>query len=402
MRKSSAKHSIMVAGGASRGAVGNGPDSNTGLSTYNVLASQADYLTVSVMTEAPGDVVVYLSELLRLSEGAPEETCLEFAGEPLYVKARSRTSPLSLHAEGWFDWRVLAVQGAMVEAQITLYSAALWAYGLAEAVRLLQEWADAFYGQSVTLIPARLDLCRDISGWSVPNAEGLQAFSDALVSRSRAISSAYRKRQGRLCGETIYIGAPGGACRLTIYDKLAELARSKKTYYMAEWLRNGYSVGDSVTRFEWRLGRQFLREWVASDKRAMASIQDLLSNVPAIWDYLMRKQTRHISVSSSDSNRWRAPLSALWSVVASPFRPGEEGDVESGSRFRRTAPDRDRLELQLFGCLRSRLALTPGGEDVDRDELSRGFLLMYDRWLASQGCSLSELVMSRRAERMAA
>lgn len=353
--------------------------SNTALAspiTVSLLSLNLDWLTVSIDEQLPAHMLEYLTLLAAdCSRDVPAiETSLEYRGDVLLL-SRTQLGEIVLKN----DYLRLCLssdydrQMGMPAAQITLYSPCFWSQGIGAAFSELQQWADDLY--SFHLLPlraSRVDVCVDLKNAPMPSVSGYSEFVRSFVRKSRVS----RNIANDTAVETIYLGSAKAAVKLRVYNKSLEMRKKGKDYYSAMWSANGYADGDLVTRYEWQLGSSFLREWLGEDGSRIQTLDDLLRMLPSIYRYLTQVWVRQTTPSDTDadhSERW--PTTALWLVVQAAHFSLLVAPVQA-TRCGERKLQLDKLKAQMFGCLKSVLALTPGGAEYELDEIMSGLYRM--------------------------
>lgn len=379
--------------------------SNTCPSSYNSarsLAQMVDWFALSTAEALPDDVLKSWDGMLGSADVVPSG--LEFGGRELML-SRVRSS-FRLHLRGWFDLRLGTAEYGP-EVVVTLYSQVLWDLGAYEAVLATEALLDGLYGHVPVLLPSRLDLCHDVTGWALPSAPEMADYwqgekldgsrpGRALVRRARDHRVIPDRDDARKVG-TLYIGAPGAKVQVRVYDKLAEVKRSRKDYYQPEWRRHGWDEEAAVTRVEAQLGRGFLREWRTSDGTGLLSPYDALDQAARMWAYVMSSWCREVVPSETDCNQTRWEMTPAWLVVAS----ATFDDYVAPGGYRKPAhnPSIERLDSLIFGATLSRFGLQ-GRAPSDGEVLGILGSIMTTQ-LRRKGKPLVTLVGERRARILA-
>lgn len=353
--------------------------SNTALSSPNtasLLSLNLDWLTVSIDEELPAHKLQYLCLMAQdLSRDVPAiETDLSYRGDCLLL---SRTPLGELVLKN--DYLRLCLSSphdrsmGMPAAQVTIYSPCFWSNGPVVALSELQAWCDDLYEfHALPLRSSRVDVCLDLKDSLMPSVSEYAAFVRSFVRKSRVARNISNAENV----ETIYLGSAKAAVKLRIYNKSLEMVKHGKTYYEGFWSQSGYAVGDLVTRYEWQLGSGFLREWKGADGSRIQTLDDLRRMLPAIFQYLTHTWVRHTVPSETDkdhSERW--PTSDLWQTVqAATWSLSIEALPATRQGERKV--QLDKLKAQLFGVLKSVLALIPSGYEYDHSEIMNGLYRM--------------------------
>jgi len=221
-------------------------------------------------------------------------------------------------------------------AYIEIRSQWLWRNGadqvVADLTKLLDGWRVP--DSPLTYTVSRLDLCVDVQGF-VPCLQ--EYLSGAFVTRSRS-HTAYMKNDplvwsdehhdksnaihfsgGRLQGLSFGKGAI--SCR--IYDKQAEIKKSKKDWLKSIWTACGWDETKRVFRVEFQLRAEGLKCWLSEsggDFKKGKTWPEIRRAIDGIWSYLtgrVGKGWLSLKKPSSDSNRTRWPVSQAWGRIAS-------------------------------------------------------------------------------------
>jgi len=186
------------------------------------------------------------------------------------------------------------------EVRVTWRSQYLWRCGLQGAYVHVRDWVHTWavvLGEKVS----RVDLCVDLNV-DLPevNIKGGEVVSFA---RSK---EEYYVRHFRGLEETGYTFGKGDLkCR--VYDKLAEIKVSQKSWFMDMWKRKGWNGSSPVTRVEFQARRQFLRTM------DIETVVDLELQLADLWRYFVTWVS--LRYKTRDSNRRRWPVQVFWQIV---------------------------------------------------------------------------------------
>lgn len=173
---------------------------------------------------------------------------------------------------------------------VTYRSEALWRDGIARLHERFLDWAHGLGFEQVKLETlSRVDFAFD---YHLPIAD---FDEESFVSLSAADSKHRRDRKLR--------GVAFGQSdvRLRVYDKVAEIdEKSLKVWFYDLWQRK-----DDVWRIEWQVRKELLRRF------SIRTVSDLLGGQGDVLRYLASEHDT-LRVPSSDPNRSRWPLHALW------------------------------------------------------------------------------------------
>lgn len=384
--------------------------SSSSSSSPLVISSMVDWLTCSISNEfvLPDVRLIELMRLLHESDKTALPSPYSFGSEPLMLKGGSKLTLLVLHND-YFDFRVLSGTGSTV-AQVTVYSPYIWQVGARQAVSDMQSWCDTFFGAAVSLVPSRLDLCRDVVGFPLEVIDSFSSLRSRFVTRSRwkyvkgeqTLVTEDADVRGHSRVESLYIGAPGGDIRLNIYNKSVQSKAKGVDYYHPTWSAAGWRDDMEVVRVEFRMNRAFFRSWRNVETgQLIADVYDMLDNLSALWYYLTHHFCRMVTPSETDTNRTRAEADPVWLLVSEVFIP--EQSAHDSTRVTRRRLLQKQLEDQMAGVVRSLLAITLSS---DYDHIGYEYVAGYvadvlERVVEDKESSLEELVNVRRAEILA-
>lgn len=208
---------------------------------------------------------------------------------------------------------------------------------LRELLTLLTELGTLDGGNTVS----RIDLAADFSTPVVMDSWHRSAW----VTRAIEIHN-YAKDQ-QFTGWTIGMGGVIG-CRL--YNKIAEILHSGKTWAMDLWLPLGWKPGEDVWRLEFEFKRDFLKE------RGLGSLESVLDSRNSLWSYATTQWLRLTVPNEADSTRSRWPTHHLWTSLASVNWEGPPGVLLDKYSNTRT-PTEIRLITVVLGALSSYMAM---------------------------------------------
>jgi hypothetical protein len=159
-----------------------------------------------------------------------------------------------------------------------------------------------------------------------------------------------------------------GDIMLRIYDKVAELKRSRATnkqqVFSEIWGVKTYDA-QPVTRVEYQIRRPKLRLFSDQDGNRIDTVFDLVNSLKSLWAYLTTEWTRHSSNPvNRNHNQTKAKVSEFWEKVQAVVWTGVFGYV-------RTHPvkhkDIEMLRKQARGILMSVCAsLEVKPDDIDK------------------------------------
>lgn len=369
---------------------------------YRTVASNIDWFGVSVREEEiPED---RYAELHRKWDEAGtkgraielEGDCYVFMGEPLTLQ-REHNMTLVLKNDYLYA-RILLPESKRPDS-FALYSPAFWQNDRPEeALEVLQAWLNNFYGHEVKAFMQRLDLCKDVAGFST--SEYFNHMTNPQIAahfRSRAGVEPKAPR-GQVTG--VVVGSRGGDVYMRMYDKIAELEKSRKAYYQPTWARNGWQEGEAVTRIEYEFHTAFFRQWRGPNGETAIGMWECFDQIVNMWDYASR-WCAMVVPDANQTNVSRLQLHLLWEVVAESFVPGCAPG--RGTRFSRRSQDARALDAQIVGCIRSRLALTAQGEEYSISDIHNSIIAPAMGYaIEKYGRHWYDMVRDRRAEIVAA
>lgn len=371
--------------------------SNTAPANYKNLGTSLDWLTVNITEPFPEGRLLEMYRLVEESPSANIETAYSYLDTPLVLQRGRSGAVVTLHS----DLLDISIQAPNSDkpSKVTIYSPALWSFGNDLAVSQMQGFVDTLWCQHCTLIPSRLDLCCDVTGFPVSQFDSRRDTRSRLVTRSKKLDFL-----GEADTQTLRIGRASSAVQTQIYNKTADCMAKGKDYYFATWQARGWLglASEEVTRVEFRCSREFFNEWhtLGEDGNAapILDVWDMLDALPAIWQYLTRKHCRIVVPDAAELNRTRLQDAAVWLVVSEQW---DGSTVASpGTRYTRRSHDRDRLDMQGTGVLRSRLALTPDAEDMGDMQIAGIVLGLITDDLSRRNLTWREYILQRRTEIM--
>jgi hypothetical protein len=186
--------------------------------------------------------------------------------------------------------------------QLVLSSALLWTRGNGAALELALDFARRIGARNVrpSLLISRLDLACDVQEITFPPPD-----SPRWVTRAR--HAARYDEGGAMTG--MMFGRDRILVR--IYDKSAELKKSRKTWLWTLWLKRGASDTLPVWRVELQLRREALRRHGVD---RLARPEDVLGRLNAIWREAL---SNWLTLRIGDRvTRWdRAAIAPAWSTL---------------------------------------------------------------------------------------
>lgn len=227
----------------------------------------------------------------------------------------------------------------MPEVMVTYRAAFLWREGIQRCTSKVYNIISKL-GEIIEEKVSRCDLCCDTRE-PLPQV----ALTDRCI-------------QGRMRRKSNYVAlsnATGltptgytlgkGAIMARLYDKVQEIQLSKKPWMESVWSKGGWLQKDPVTRVEFQLRRDFLKDFNIN------SINSLIIALPDIWHYATTKWFTMHEANKSDKRHTRWCISEFWKIIQSTvFMFGERLGI---LRYHQVKPKADHLLNMTVGCLAS-------------------------------------------------
>lgn len=239
------------------------------------------------------------------------------------------------------------------EVKIELRSRFLWHKGW----DLAMLWADAWVNQWASVVDmsiARLDLAVDM-----PEVLPKLDMIKHVVTRARAktvyqtIEDGYKDNSESFTvgvKHTGYRFGRGGPLVARIYDKDAEIEHSGKAWMHDIWAANGWDGETPVTRVEFQLRRDVLKEM------GIETVEAVRARMGDLWRYLSNDWLRLVEYRRADTNRDRWPVRPFWRRVMKAW-PLFGEMVDRIERDRQVIPSGQVLEDMAKGIMSSAVAL---------------------------------------------
>lgn len=200
---------------------------------------------------------------------------------------------------------------------------------------------------------SRIDLAVDSFAISVP--EVLKAAQeDKVIRRSRKSSVEFGN--GFDDPETVYLGDKSSS-HLCIYDKIREAGKDPEYLQELQKLRWG-GEPEVVTRFEFRLRRDELRE------RGISNLDDL-ENLPDLLAWLTVDHTRFTARAVQSNNYDDTPMADWWKEVASCCL--QLGPLQDAALLPVPPQAGGELQKQAMGCVAAWI-VQQGGAPTKKSE----------------------------------
>lgn len=227
------------------------------------------------------------------------------------------------------------------------------------AERLLKELGGTVLWSKLS----RVDPYVDALGWACVEQVRDLYVGDCWVGRCRFFAEFRGFREGHLGWTGVQIGK--GDVLLRVYDKLTEVRGDEVKRSVFESVKWG-GAPVAVTRFEWQLRRDVLREF------GIDTWKDWVRERGRVMRYLNERWFRLTAIPNHGSNTVRFFVHALWAAVAAAFqRVVGVGDAVAVRRRGAVDIRVDGRVRQALGCLVSALVLKSEGCYRDAQELVR-------------------------------
>jgi len=325
-------------------------------------------------------------------------TPIKFQGETFSVNAKG--SPgyeyILINDDLTLQLAERTEQGSVYpEVRVTWRSQYLWRCGWRGAYVHVRDWIHTWavvLGEKVSRVDLSVDLNSDLPEVNIRGGE--------VVSYARSKKEYHEGKflvQHHFTGleDTGYTFGKGDLlCR--VYDKLAEIEHSQKSWFMDMWRRQGWNGTSPVTRVEFQARRQFLRTM------DIETVVDLELQLADLWRYFSGWVS--LRYKTNDSNRRRWPVQVFWQIVCDAVPTF--GMVTGVARIVQRRPRIESLSRLGRGVLVSIAALAqtaPGvgdGWDTERGTLGavESVLALVRDWLSDDSFQQD---VGRRAGRMA-
>jgi hypothetical protein len=358
-----------------------------------IRASGVNTALFTVHGELPDEVVRRLDQFKLLAQATEDDvpTSYTFVGQTLYCKPHGsqRHWRWILHCPN-LHLNLGRGKYNHVIGLARLSSAFLWEQGFDVAQMLLYAFVhDLLGGTAFALHISELHLCADIEGWEL-NLEDAHRFvtrchnftprlmgedeetgdeaGDDATGGAFVFPAMDARMGGRRCrGFDFSRGAAHSCC---LYDKTAEIVRSRKDWMRLIWQQHSWQ-GGRVYRVEFRYKRECLREMGIGDALAFLEAERLAS----LWAYSSLEWLRH-TCPMPDTNKARWPISPTWAVVQGATFDGEGVPAV---RERRIQGDLQLICQMLAGCSTTAAAYLAGTLPASDD--GANFLGWFDGWM---------------------
>jgi len=242
------------------------------------------------------------------------------------------------------------------EVRVTLRSEYLWHFTWQGAYQHVRCWVETWavvLGEKVSRVDLNVDLNSDLPEVNITGGE--------VVTYARS-KREYYERHFKGLEETGYTFGKGNlVCR--IYNKLAEIEHSQKSWFKDMWRKNGWNGTSPVTRVEFQARRQFLRTM------DIDTVADLEAQLADLWRYY--RDWVSLRYKTRDSNRRRWPVQFFWKMVCDAVP--NFGVVTGVARIVQRKPRVEMIDKLGRGVLTTMAALMQtapgvgGGWDTERN-----------------------------------
>lgn len=353
------------------------------------VAVGVDTLYVAFYAEVPSEIMQRLEAARRDADEVDGEVSIELGGVPYAMQP--------FGARGYryvLENEVASVCVAATSSGPSLYvqfrCAVLWELGPLVVYRDMLRWIETTMhnGHDLVRVVSRVDLAADMIGVD-PSFGDREAFVTRAVSTGAYwcgdLRWSYDEHKGRwvrdndgvitrvtkseieetfpdqFAGWTHrkFTGFRFGRSKMVfrIYDKIAEVKRSKKTWFEEVWKRNGWDGAAPVWRFEVQFRREAIKELPLENdeglKIAETDPELLLTCLNSLWDYAVGggRHAGWIQWKIPDSSE---PQPTRWDV-RDEWEAVRQVRFEAETRYpavraRRLRAKADELAAQSAGC----------------------------------------------------
>lgn len=215
------------------------------------------------------------------------------------VKDKARGKYAFVLVDNWYQVQVSASKrGKVPEIYVQLSSEILNCLGLDESVNSLRKVVENLLAgieeEVISRVDVFVDFTSDMDFSTLPDK----------VWVTRALDIVRYSRNGVLTGLTIGMG---GDISARLYNKLLELSKSNKLYFIDIWKRQGWD-SETVWRLEFQLKRAFLVQM------SVSTISDFKKSDNDIWRYSTFEWLR-LGINDGTKNRTRWATEDFWQKV---------------------------------------------------------------------------------------
>lgn len=215
------------------------------------------------------------------------------------VKDKARGKYAFVLVDNWYQIQVSASKRRRVpEIYVQVSSQILNCLGLDESVNSLRKVVESLLTgieeEAISRIDVFIDFMSDKDFSTMPDKVWI----------TRALDIVRYSRNGVLTGLTIGMG---GDISARLYNKLLELSKSNKLYFIEIWKRQGWD-SETVWRLEFQLKRAFLGQM------SVSTISDFKKSINDVWRYCTFEWLR-LGIDDGTKNRTRWATDDFWQKV---------------------------------------------------------------------------------------
>jgi hypothetical protein len=216
------------------------------------------------------------------------------------------------------------------------------------ALYAVHDFLITLFGEAITLQSSEVHCCVDVAGlaFTLDDAARFVTYSknrQAILIEDGEAEQAIpeiawdgRKLSGMEFSKT-------GIHACAIYDKTREVRKHHKEWFYEVWKAHGWDGEATVTRIEFRYGREWLRTHGIEDP------YDMLDQLDGMWAYSTQIWLRHACPDGGQNpSRWGT--SEVWEVVQSAI---DDVDAVPSAKVKKMELDAERTKAGTFGYLSS-------------------------------------------------
>lgn len=326
-----------------------------GVDTLAVGFEIAEFKLTAFEWEALANAKNFAGQGGRSADGVP----VTFRGRRFVMKPKGATGYEYLLENDDVAIKIAARAGggsSFPEVYVTFRQSFLWRFGWQSCFMRTRQWIDEWahvVGEKVS----RVDLCIDIPE-ALPD---ISIRAGEVVSRARGRKEFYIQHHLDGLDETGYVFGKGDALG-RVYDKRAEISKNNKGWFEDIWRRRGWDGVSPVTRIEFQVRRDFIKDM------QIESAADLADILPDMWRYFT-DEWLSLRDASTDTNRSRWQVKPFWRTVASALH--SFGIVAGVRRVTQRKPRVDALVTGLRGYAVSLAALVVNNQAGKRPREGR-------------------------------
>ena len=191
---------------------------------------------------------------------------------------------------------------------------------------------------------SRADLCVDLA-LPFPEID----LTKEVVTRARTKINRLELDKVSSGTRSTYYRIGSGGMLARIYNKSEEIKVSHKEWFKEIWLSQGWDGFTPVTRFEFQLRREVLKDY------SVNTFDELQARLADIWLYCTQRWLTIRDVNPKDTERSRWPIKDYWLVVQSAI--GHFGKCWGMLRYKEKQNKYEHIEKLLRGVLISAVAI---------------------------------------------